>query len=412
MRKFISQILFLGAVVLCSCFGEEPLNSECDIETASVHVDSPNDIFHHLYDTLKIVDSSSDKVEFIIRSQSNVSHLPLTLEITSGATAFIKDASGAFVAFKNGSLVDFSDERLQVFRIVSQDKQWNRTYSLMFKHDVPTEGDFTVGFENYALDPTGKFYEWTISDVNAANAFPDGKWKNGNPGLKLSKSSAKPMEYPSVPLANGGPGGTTCVKLETKDTGAFGNMVNMKLASGSMFNGIFDVSNALKDALKATRFGAPFSHKPVKMTVWLKFEPGPVFQDRKGNPMEGIVDEPDVYVVFYRNQDEAGNEVMIDGNDMFTNPHIVALGRLPHNLNEDGSDKLCDTPIHGLTSEWQLVEIPLVYYKEVDQTILANKGYSLAMSFASSWQGGKFMGAIGNKLFIHNVSLYCDKDEY
>ena len=56
MRKFISQILFLGAVVLCSCFGEEPLNSECDIETASVHVDSPNDIFHHLYDTLKIVD--------------------------------------------------------------------------------------------------------------------------------------------------------------------------------------------------------------------------------------------------------------------------------------------------------------------------------------------------------------------
>jgi len=412
MRKSVLLPISLCLLSLCSCIGEEPLNSECDIETASVHVENPTGIFHHSYDTLKVVDSASDKIEFIIRSQENVALLPLTLKITAGATAFIRESDGSFAEFRNGSLVDFADEKVQIFKIISEDKQWNRTYSIFFKHDVPTEGDFSIGFETYKLDATGKFYEWPITDANAANVFPDGKWKNGNPGFKLCKSSAKPMEYPSIPLANDGPGGTACVKLETKDTGAFGNMVNMKLASGSMFNGIFDVGNALKDPLKATRFGAPFRHKPVKMTAWLRFEQGPVFQDKLGKPVEGIVDEPDVYVVFYRNQDEAGNEVVIDGNDMLTNPHIVALGRLPHNLNEDGSDKLCDTPIHGLTSEWQLVEIPLLYKKEVNQTILANKGYSLAMSFASSWQGGKFMGAVGNKLFIGNVSLYCDKDEY
>ena len=404
--------MLLGIFSLSSCIKEEPLNAECDIEEASVHVESPMDIFHHLYDTLKIVDSASDKVEFLIRSQANVSLLPLSLKITAGATAFIQEPDGSFVEFKNGNLVDFSDEKVQVFRVLSEDKQWSRTYSLFFKHDVPTEGDFTVDFENYALDATGKYYEWTISDAKVASVFTDGKWKNGNPGYKLSKSSAKPMEYPSVPVPNGGRGGRTCVKLETKDTGSFGNLVNMRLASGSMFNGIFDVSNALKDALRATRFGAPFRHKPVKLTVWLRYEPGPVFQDRMGKPVEGIIDKPDVYVVFYRNQDESGNEVMIDGTDMFTNPHTVAIGRLPHNLNEDGSDKLCNTPIHGLTSEWQLVEIPLVYNSEIDQDILANKGYSLAISFASSWQGGYFQGAIGSKLFLDSVSIYCDKDEY
>ena len=237
-------------------------------------------------------------------------------------------------------------------------------------------------------------------------------WKNGNPGVKLCKSSAKPMEYPSVPVANGGPDGSTCVKMETKDTGSFGSMVNMRLASGSMFNGIFEVSYALKNPLKATRFGAPFTHKPVKMTVWMKYEPGSTFQDKLGKPVSDVIDEPDAYMVFYRNQDESGNEVMIDGYDMFTNPYIVGIGRLPHNFNEDGSDKICDNPIHGLTSQWQLVEIPIVYTKDVVQNVLANKGYSLAFSFASSWQGGNFQGAIGSKLYIDNVSLYCDKDEY
>lgn len=412
MQKIVFGGALLGVLLFGSCVGKEPLNAECDIEAASVHVENPTEVFHHVYDTLRVVNSSIDNIVFLIRSHENVSQLPLSLRITQGATAYILNDDGSFEQFPNGSAVDFSNERTWKFRIVSEDKMWSREYSIKVAHDYPTEGDFSLDFESYSLDATGKFYEWNITDPNVANVFTDAKWKNGNPGFKLSKSSAKPMEYPSVPLAGEGPDGSACVKLETRDTGSFGSMVNMRLASGSMFNGVFDVSNALKDALRATRFGSPFAHKPVKMTVWLKYEPGSMFQDRMGKPMNGIVDEPDAYVVFYRNQDESGNEVMIDGTDMFTNPHIVAIGRLSHNLNEDGSDKLCDTPIHGLTSKWQLVEIPLEYTKEVDQDILANKGYSLAISFASSWQGGNFQGAIGSKLYIDNVSLYCDKDEY
>jgi hypothetical protein len=48
------------------------------------------------------------------------------------------------------------------------------------------------------------------------------------------------------------------------------------------------------------------------------------------------------------------------------------------------------------------------YRSEVDADILANRGYSLVISFASSWQGGEFKGAIGSKLFLDNVQLYCE----
>jgi len=182
----------------------------------------------------------------------------------------------------------------------------------------------------------------------------------------------------------------------------------MRLASGSMFNGIFDVDNAIKNALKATMFGSPFAHKPMQMRVWLRFERGNTYQDRSGKPMAGVVDEPDAYAVLYRNEDASGNKVMLDGNDVLSSPYIVGLGRLPHYYNADGTDQLTNNPIHGVTNEWQEFVIPVEYRSEVDPTILANKGYSLIIGFASSWQGAYFKGAIGSKLLIDNVRLYCE----
>jgi hypothetical protein len=216
------------------------------------------------------------------------------------------------------------------------------------------------------------------------------------------------MDYPSTPVIGGGPDGSDCLKLETCDTGPFGQMVNMRLASGSMFNGVFDVDNAIKNALKATMFGSPFAHKPMQMRVWLRFEKGNTYQDRSGKPVTGVVDEPDAYVVLYRNEDASGNKVMLDGNDVLSSPHIVGLGRLPHYYNADGSDQLTNNPIHGVTGEWQEFVIPVEYRSEIDPTVLANKGYSLILVFASSWQGAHFKGAIGSKLLIDNVQLYCE----
>ena len=189
-------------------------------------------------------------------------------------------------------------------------------YSISQLDSITFEGDDFIikeDFESYYLDSSGKYYVWDVPSF-----FTDGTWKSGNPGFKISKSSAQPMDYPSVPVAGGGPDGSDCVKLETCDTGPFGKMSNMRIASGSMFNGSFDVGKALKDPLGATLFGSPFAYKPIQMSVWLRYERGDVYQNKAGETIEDVWDEPDAYVVFYRNEDAEGNKVQLDGNDVLS----------------------------------------------------------------------------------------------
>lgn len=408
MKKVFLPCVASVALMMASCIADEPKNSECDLESVSIHMDDPLVYLFHAYDTTCVISSTAEAVSFVIRDYQNVTSLPVTVKATAGATVYLLAEDGTPTLFRNGSSVDFSDEKVQTFRVVSEDGAWNRSYNVSVVHAKPSEGNMEFQFETYALDKSGKYYEWPVDDENAVNVFTDGIWKNGNPGYKLSTSSAKAMAYPSTPVEGGGPDGSDCVKLETMDTGKFGQMVNMRMASGSMFNGVFDVSNALKDALKATQFGSPFTHKPMMMKVWLKFTPGATYQDRNANPMAGVTDEPDAYVVFYRNEDEAGNRVQLDGNDVLSNPHIIAVGRLPHHYNEDGSDQLSSEPIHGLTPEWQEVTIPVLYTAEPDPEIMANNGYNIVIGFASSWQGAYFKGAVGSKLFIDDIRVYCE----
>lgn len=404
MNKTFIAVLTAVPFLLTSCIQDEKENTECDIESISLHIDNPTDFFYHDYDTLQTLTWSDTLFTFpLIKSYSDIQNVPTTLNISEGATAYLTTKDGVEEPFRNGSLVDFSGEKTRWFRVVSQDKMWSRSYGFSIVHDKPSEGNLIFDFEDYFLDPSGKYYIWSAPDL-----FTDGVWKNGNPGFKISKSSAKPMDYPSTPIVGEGPDGSTCVKLETCDTGPFGKMANMRIASGSMFNGIFDVANAMKNPLKATQFGSPFTHKPVQLRLWLRYEPGSVYQDRDGNPMSGIVDEPDVYIVFYRNEDASGNKVQPDGYDMLTNPYIVAKGRLPHRCDANGVDQLCAEPIHGLTSQWQEVTIPIEYFTEIDTEILKNKGYGFFISIASSWKGGDFMGAIGSKLYLDNMYLFCE----
>ena len=224
----------------------------------------------------------------------------------------------------------------------------------------------------------------------------DPTWKNGNPGFKLSVSSAQPLEYPSSPVKGGGPDGSDCIKLQTKDTGPFGRMVNYRLASGSLFIGEFDVANALKNALKATLFGVPFKHKPTRLSGWLRYEHSPnPFQNRMGEAEPDSIDQPDFYAVMYRNQDPLGQEVRLNGADVLSSPYIVGVARLQH-------------PDHGLTNEWKYVSLDMQYTEELDMDLLENNGYSFTVSMASSYRGAEFEGAVGNTLYVDGVTVECE----
>lgn len=410
MKKTSFVALAAVPFLFASCIADEKPGTECDIEAVSLHFDKASDYFYNEFDTLKVVPSADSTINFTIRNYADVNTVPTSIRITPGAKLYMVGTDGTKQPFVNGSAVDFSSEQVRQFRVESEDGMWHRNYTIAVVHAKPNPGTQTLLFDSYALtDPSktindaGFYYIW-----NAPSFFTDGVWKNGNPGFKISKSSAKALDYPSAPVAGGGHNGGDCLKLETRDTGVFGKMKNMRIASGSMFNGVFDVENAITAALKATQFGSPFDHKPVQLRVWLRYEPGATFQDRAGNPVQGVTDEPDAYCLLYRNADANGNRVMLDGNDVLTNPHIIGKGRLHHYYNEQGGDQLTNQPIHGVTSEWQEFVIPIEYTEEPDPEILENMGYNIVISFASSWQGAYFQGAIGSKFYVDDIRLICE----
>lgn len=412
--RVLIPLFSMGVFALTGCIADEPANAECDIEQCWIHLDAPEAVFYHSYDTLagipvstdqpdvKVIPTTADSIVFTTRWNAVVEHsVPLFFRVTPNAQVFHL-VDGREVPFVSGTPVDLRATGVgrytpQTFIVRSEDGKWQRSYRVSIQvppmPSYPPEG-FEFKFDSYGLDSKGKYYVWT-----EANPFlPDVQWANGNPGFAISKSSALSDAYPTVPEAHGGFDGGPCLKLTTQNTGGFGKMVNMLIAPGSHFIGTFDVGPALKGqagALAATRFGIPFPHKPLVLRGYYKYLPGAFKQDRSGQRIDGAVDYPDIYSVFYRNVDADGNEVQLDGADVLTNPHIVAVGRL---RSED---------VDATGQEWRRFEIPLVYTGEVSDDDIREKKYSFTISFTSSIDGAYFEGAVGSTLWIDDVTLEC-----
>ena len=411
--RAICGSLLIIPFLLAGCIRSELPNSECDIEQCWVHVAEPEAIFYHAYDTLggqplsaehpeaRVIPSAADSIVFTTRWDASVtSRVPLYIKATAGATVYhLQD--GREVPFVNGTAVDLTatavnQHTVQTFIVRSEDGQCHRRYHIYMQippmPSYPPEG-FLFRFEDYALEPTeGKYYVWQESNPFAT----DVTWANGNPGFRLSVSSAQPEDYPTAPVPNGGVDGGPCLRLRTCDTGGFGRMVNMRLAAGNHFIGTFDVDNALRDALAATRFGIPFAHKPLRLSGFYRYTPGTTMQDRSGKPIPDATDQCDIYAVFYRNTDANGHQVQLDGSNVTTSSHIIALARIdPATIR------------HGDT-EWQTFNIPFVYQQEVSDEDIRQKHCSMTIVFSSSTDGGNFIGAIGSTLWIDNVTLDCE----
>ncbi len=369
-------------VMNTSCFGSEPDGCEADIEIATLHVDNPGDFFFQPTDSMQVVFSTDTIITFAVRSHVDVSALAPVFKLSEGAT--VSPASGSTHDFSNGPVI---------YTVTSQDGRWQRHYRLSVVPTAVMVADtLRFDFEHYELDPASqRYYIWH-------NVLPDGTlgndWSTANAGYRISMSSAQPEEYPTTPLAAGFDGAGVC--LRTCDTGPFGKMANKRLAAGNMFLGTFDIRIAMSDHLHATRFGIPFTSKPDKFTGYYTYEPGPTVQDFYGNPIAGRVDSADVYAVFYRNHDAAGNEVVLYGDNVLSSNLIVAVAELEY---------------VAPTSQWTPWELKFKYREEVDEQLLANRGYSLAIVFSSSSAGGDFIGAIGSRLCVDKVRLICSHEE-
>lgn len=384
------------ATTLTSCFKDEALNNECDIEKAWIQVDNPDAVFFQPSNA-ELPDIESTKTDLIfpdLRPNSDVTALPVYFKITDGAT----------IVPENGSVQNFADGPV-TYVVTSEDGQYNRTYRVFIKAtdagttpdpgnpDKPEEqlGYVHYDFENYFLDPaSSKFYVWSDYE-NGSN------WATGNPGFKIAKGSATPDQYPSTPLAEGYDGAG--VKLVTSDTGPFGVVVNMRIAAGNLFTGVFDSKSATKAPLKATHFGDgsynQINYRPVTLAGYYQYTPGEVFTDKAGKEVAGRIDQGDIYAVVFRNVDSEGKSFYLTGDNVLTSSQIVALARVPNVVKTEGG--------------WQNFSVDFNYSGELDPTILANYGYSMAVVFTSSIEGAAFQGAVGSTLLIDKVSIAYKK---
>ncbi len=376
-----------------SCFKDEPLNAECDIEAVYFHLDEPLGTFYQLSDTLQTVMSDNNDIIFNVRREpdADLAGMEPQLVLTSGASVkSVAKSSGEAAGSVRWNYV-----------IGSQDGQWSRTYNVSVVPTARTVQDtICYDFEKFELDSREKkYYVWhdELGDGTWGN-----NWATGNAGFRLSMGNAKADQYPSVPLADGYDG--YGIQLTTLSTGAFGVMANMRMAAGNFFLGRFDVASALTDAMKATCIGIPFDRKPLKLQGYYKYTPGEVYQDKNGKPVEGKTDAGDIYAVFYRNEETVQTDdgkteqrsVVLHGEDTKTNRNIMAIAQMPYVKPTD---------------EWTAFEITFDYTSEIDLETLASRGYNLAIVFSSSVDGNHFQGAIGSRLCIDKVRVVCEKEE-
>ena len=378
------MILLTGVLcaALASCMKDEPLNAACDIEQVILHTPNVDAVFFNPNDSVKHLLYTDDAVTFNVRRNAPVEGITLEFKITEGATIErLTEGTG------------FEADVPVHYRVTSQDGQWHRDYAITVSPEPVhvVSSVIAYDFENFELEPKqGKYYIWHNERLDGTFG---NDWATGNPGFKLSMPSAAPENYPTSPI-DGMDG--KALKLVTRDTGPFGAMAKMRLAAGNFFLGEFDVSQALSNAMTATRFGIPFNLKPVRFTGYYQYQPGPKFQDKAGKEVPGRVDEGSVYAVFYRNHDAEGNPVRLMGDNVLTSPLIVGIAKVKH---------------LPATNEWTPFDVEFEYDSDIDMQLLANKGYNLAVVFSSSADGAIFEGAIGSCLLIDKVRLYCQTEE-
>lgn len=376
------SLISIALTLLSTGCGEEPDFCEADIEAATLHVGAPEAFFYQLTDSTQTVLSTDTAIVFVVRGNADVTSL--SPEFTLSPCATVSPASGSTHDFSQGPVL---------YTVTSQDGRWTRRYSVSVVPTTHEVADTTCyDFEHFELETANQRY-YTWHNVLADGALGN-DWATANAGYRISMGSAQPMDYPTTPLLDGYDGAAVC--LRTSDTGPFGAMANKRLAAGNLFLGTFDIAVAMSDHLHATRFGIPFTSKPDRFTGYYTFEPGATVQDFYGKPITGRTDSADVYAVFYRNHDAAGAEVVLYGDNVLSSSQIVAVANLGY---------------VAPTTTWTAWDVEFVYREDIDEQLLANRGYSLAIVFSSSRRGGDFVGAIGSRLCIDKVRLICTREE-
>lgn len=374
--KNLIACLFLGFVTT-SCIQDEALNSEAAIDACT-----GTDV------QLAHINSDSKEINIYVHKGADLSKQQLQFKLPAGATLKANEHYPDDVM----NNYDFSnDSHSRTFTVTSEDGEWHSTYTIKI---IPTEVPGSFHFEellpssNTEYDILYEFEPGTSTSVSRVL-----QWSSGNPGFKLTSMADNRTGYPTQQITDGYRG--KGLKLTTCDTGSFGAMVKMYIAAGNLFIGSFDLANALKDPLRATKFGIQYYKRPVSLKGYYKFKAGDVYTD------EGVVqkdkkDRFDIYAILYEANE---NSFMLDGSNSLdlTSDKLVSIAR----ISEEEAKE---------TDTWTAFELPFeaVNGKSIDAAKLQNGKYKLSIVLSSSVDGAYFKGAVGSTLHIDELELISE----
>jgi hypothetical protein len=218
------------------------------------------------------------------------------------------------------------------------------------------------------------------------------EWASGNAGYAMTGVAKTADDYPTFQITDGKTG--KCLSLVTRSTGFFGQIAGMPIAAGNLFIGSFDVSNAMSNPLKATKFGLPFRHVPTYLAGYYKYKAGDQFTEG-GKPVNGKRDICDIYAIMYETSESVPT---LDGTNAFTSPNLISTARID-NAKE--------------TNEWTYFKLPFTTLpgKFIDKEKLMDGKYNIAIVFTSSLEGDHFNGAIGSTLLIDEAELIYHSED-
>lgn len=411
MKRNIIILLSL-AICAASCVKDELRNPECDITSAYAGVADAEKCFFQLSDTAASI--NADYAASVIQFQ----RVTPWADLSSAAPRFVL-SDGAILYPESGTPRNFSNDTTHVYYCIAEDEivlfrqicasgkpieeqlakaseagRHIRMYYVQYKHSAT---DFAkvveYNFEHFYLEPKkNKYYEW--SDPDASGSMPAvSNWATANVAYSIARSSAKPDEYPTTPVRGEGVDGGNAVKLTTCSTGEFGQLFGMPLAAGNLFLGTFDMSQALTNTMKATRFGdnITLDRAPMHITGYYKYFPGRQMISADGSAIDAT-DQPAIYCIVYRNHDENGNPVVVYGDNINDSRQIVARAEIKEFENN--------------TNHWVPFDIEFTWYEQLDIELLMSKGYSYSIVCSSSKDGASYSGALGSALYVDNIKMY------
>lgn len=376
------KILFPGVCLLALIFFNA-CSSDDDLGYNPAEADIYEVSLKGLADVLQ-GDPVIDNDQVTIRLKDTLESYKLTPEFTI--------SQGATINPENGSEVDLS--KPQKYVVTSEDgNKHEYTVQIIIDNHI----SYVFSFEDVeeSAEEKENAYHRFVEDEQGRQ-----DWASGNDGFSILAPSLAEQEgeeispkfYPTAQTDNGYQG--KAAKLQTKSTGALGEMFGSPMAAGNLFIGHFDGEQAIGDAMGATQFGLPYNAKnaPLELTGYFKYKKGEDFETNAENT-ELNEDVWDAYaLLFERSEDEN----YLRGDHNFEDSRIVATARL-------------DTEQAIETDEWTEFSIPFEF--EEGKAFDLSKDYMYTIVFSASKEGAVFNGAVGSTLWIDEVELVTETDD-